>query len=231
MLPLRLFRRRNFSVANLETFTVYAGLSTLTFFLVLFLQQLAGYSPLHSGLATVPITLVMFVLSGRSGRLAMRFGPRLFMGLGPLACAVALVWMSRLQPHFSYWSGLLPPLLLFSVGLSSIVAPLTGTVLADADATDAGIASGVNNAVARIAGLLGIAVVGALIAGKANRLDVAGFRTAMTITAALVGAGGVIGLAGIRNPGRAAIPAPAELGSEPGVALGPDARRPAPAGP
>jgi hypothetical protein len=167
---------------------------------VLFLQQLDGYSPLRSGLATVPITVVMFVLSGRSGRLAMRFGPRLFMGLGPLACAGALIWLSRLHPGFSYWTALLPPLMLFSIGLSAIVAPLTATVLADADASDAGIASGINNAVARVAGLLGIAVVGALVAGSANRLDVGGFRTAMVVTAVLVGAGGVIGLAGIRNP-------------------------------
>ncbi len=199
MLPLRLFARRNFAAANLETFTVYAGLSTLTFFLVLFLQQLGGYSPLRSGLATVPITVVMFALSGRSGRLAMRFGPRLFMGLGPLACAAALVWLARLGPGFSYWTALLPPLLLFSIGLSGIVAPLTSTVLADAGPGDAGVASGVNNAIARVAGLLGIAIVGAAVAGHANRLELGGFHTGMTITAALVGAGGLIGLAGIRN--------------------------------
>lgn len=220
MLPLRLFARRNFAFANLETFSVYAGLSTLTFFLVLFLQQLDGYSPLRSGLATVPITVVMFVLSGRSGRLAMRFGPRLFMGLGPLACAGALAWLSRLHPGFSYWTALLPPLLLFSVGLASIVAPLTATVLADADASDAGIASGVNNAVARVAGLLGIAVVGALVAGRANRLELGGFRVAMIVTAALVGAGGVIGLAGIRNPTRASASRDGrELAAERGLAL------------
>ena len=207
MLPLRLFARRNFAAANLETFTVYAGLSTLTFFLVLFLQQLGGYSPLRSGLATVPITVVMFALSGRSGRLAMRFGPRLFMGLGPLACAAALLWLSRLQPGFSYWSALLPPLLLFSVGLSAIVAPLTSTVLADAGPSDAGIASGINNAIARVAGLLGIAIVGAAVAGPANRLELGGFRTAMLVTAALVGCGGLIGLAGIRNRPAAAEPA------------------------
>ena len=111
MLPLGLFRRRNFSVANLETFTVYAGLSTLTFFLVLFLQQLAGYSPFLSGLATVPITVVMFVLSGRVGRLSMRYGPRLFMGFGPFVCAGALLWFLRLSPGFDYWTELLPPLL------------------------------------------------------------------------------------------------------------------------
>jgi EmrB/QacA subfamily drug resistance transporter len=199
MLPLRLFRRRNFSWANAETIAVYGGLSILTLFLVLFLQQLAGYSARESGLATVPITLVLFVLSPRVGRLSARFGPRLFMGGGPLVCAGALLWMRRLSADFSYWGDLLPPLLVFSVGLSLIVAPLTTTVLADAGERDAGIASGVNNAVARVAGLLGIAVVGAAIAGSDNRLDLAGFRLSMAITTALLALGGVIGLVGIRN--------------------------------
>ena len=199
MLPLRLFSKRNFSFANIETLTVYAALSTLTFFLVLFLQQLAGYSPLKSGLVLVPITIVMFVLSPRVGRLSMRYGPRLFMGAGPLVTAVGVIPMVRLKPGFDYWTELLPPLLVFSVGLSMIVAPLTSTVLADAGERDAGIASGVNNAVARVAGLLGIAVVGAAIAGSSNQLDMPGYRMAMWITAALVGAGGIIGFAGIRN--------------------------------
>lgn len=199
MLPLDLFRRRNFTFANVETFTVYAALSVQGFFLVLFLQQLAGYSPFRSGLATVPVTVVMFFLSGRVGRLSMRFGPRLFMGSGPFLCAGAMVWLRSLSPGFDYWTDLLPPLLLFAVGLSLIVAPLTATVLADAGPGDAGIASGVNNAVARIAGLVGIAVVGAAIAGASNRLDLSGFRLAMTITAGLVAAGGIVGVAGIRN--------------------------------
>jgi EmrB/QacA subfamily drug resistance transporter len=200
MLPLRLFSKRNFSFANIETLAVYAGLSTLTFFLVLFLQQLAGYSALRSGLALVPITVVMFVLSPRVGRLSMRLGPRLFMGVGPLIAAASLIGLVRLKPGFSYWLELLPPLLVFSVGLSMIVAPLTATVLADAGEHDAGIASGVNNAVARVAGLLGIAVVGALVAGSTNTLDLAGYHLSMIVTAALVAAGGVIGLVGIRNP-------------------------------
>ncbi len=203
MLPLRLFRKRNFTFANIETFAVYAALSTLTFFLVLFLQQLDGYSPFRSGLATVPITVVMFVLSPRVGRFSMRFGPRYFMGVGPLICAGSLISMRGLSPGFSYWTGLLPPLIVFAVGLSLIVAPLTSTVLADAGEGDAGIASGVNNAIARVAALLGIAVVGAAIAGAHNRLDMPGFRLAIAITAGLIAVGGVIGLAGIRNPERA----------------------------
>ncbi|HEY2218600.1 MAG TPA: MFS transporter [Gaiellaceae bacterium] len=199
MLPLRLFRLRNFTFANVETFAVYAALSTLTFFLVLFLQQIAGYSPFRSGLATVPITFVMFFLSPRVGRLSMRLGPRFFMGVGPLICAAALLWIRELSPGFDYWTELLPPLLLFAVGLSLVVAPLTSTVLADAGERDAGIASGVNNAIARVAGLLGIAVVGAAIASSENALDLPGYRQAMAITAVLIGVGGVIGLAGIRN--------------------------------
>ncbi len=178
---------------------MYAGLSTLTFFLVLYLQQIAGYSALDSGLALVPITLVMFVLSPRFGRLSMRFGPRLFMGVGPLIAAAALLPMLRLGHEFSYWTELLPALLVFSVGLSMTVAPLTATVLADAGESDAGVASGVNNAVARVAGLLGIAVLGAAAAGSTNSLDLSGFHLSMAITAALVAAGGAIGLAGIRN--------------------------------
>jgi EmrB/QacA subfamily drug resistance transporter len=200
MLPLRLFARRNFTFANVETFAVYAGLSTLTFFLVLFVQQLGGYTALRSGFALLPISIVMFVLSPRVGRLSIRLGPRLFMSVGPLVAGGSLVALVRLRPGFSYWLELLPPLLGFAVGLSMIVAPLTATVLANVDASDAGIASGVNNAVARVAGLLGIAVVGASVAGPENRLDLAGFRLAMWITAVLVGVGGVIGVAGIRNP-------------------------------
>jgi EmrB/QacA subfamily drug resistance transporter len=212
MLPLRLFRRRNFTWANIETFTVYAALSVWGFFLVLFLQQLAGYSPVEAGAATVPTTIVMFLLSPRVGRLSMRFGPRWFMGIGPLICAVSLLWMRELQPDFSYWTELFPAVLVFSLGLSLIVAPLTSTVLADAGESDAGIASGVNNAIARVAGLLGIAVVGAAIAGPGNELDLAGYRMAMGITAVLIAAGGAIGLVGIRNPSRAPLGEPQPAG-------------------
>jgi EmrB/QacA subfamily drug resistance transporter len=200
MLPLALFRRRNFTYANLETVAVYAGLSTLTFFLVLFVQQSAGYSPLESGLALLPVQIVMFGLSSRMGRLSMRFGPRLFMGVGPLVAAAGLVALMRLHADFSYARDLLVPLIVFALGLTMIVAPLTSTVLADAGERDAGIASGINNAVARVAGLIGIAVVGVAVAGSNNKLDPSGFRLAMGITAALVAVGGVIGLVGIRNP-------------------------------
>ncbi|MFI5005646.1 MAG: DHA2 family efflux MFS transporter permease subunit [Solirubrobacterales bacterium] len=164
MLPLSLFAQRNFAVGNIETFAMYAGLAVLFFFLVLFLQQVAGYSPLKSGLAMLPTTIVMLVLSRRFGALADRFGPRLFMGLGPMIAGVGLLALLRLGVHVDYVSEVLPALLTFSVGLSMTVAPLTAAVLACVEERQAGIASGVNNAVARVAGLLGIAALGAVVA-------------------------------------------------------------------
>jgi EmrB/QacA subfamily drug resistance transporter len=172
MLPLRLFRRRNFSAGNVETFAMYAGLSILFFFLVLFLQQIGGYSPLESGLATLPVTVVMFFLARRFGMLADRYGPRLFMGAGPLVCAAGLLLFQRVGVHVDYLGAVLPAQLVFALGLSMTVAPLTAAVLADATHEDAGIASGVNNAIARVAGLLGTAAVGAAVSASfVSRLD------------------------------------------------------------
>jgi EmrB/QacA subfamily drug resistance transporter len=166
MLPLGLFKRRNFAVGNVQTFAMYGGLGVTFFLLVLFLQEVAGYRALQAGFALLPSTVVMFVLSKRMGRLADRFGPRLFMGLGPLTAAVGLALMLRLQSHVNYLTDLLPALLIFSIGLSCTVAPLTAAVLSDADESNAGIASGVNNAIARVAGLLAIAAVGAVISAQ-----------------------------------------------------------------
>jgi EmrB/QacA subfamily drug resistance transporter len=166
MLPLGLFRRRNFAVGNVQTFAMYGGLSVTFFFLVLFLQEVAGYGALQAGLALMPSTLVMFALSKRAGRLADRFGPRLFMGLGPLLAAVGLALMLRLDAGLDYVTDLLPALLIFSLGLAATVAPLTATVLSDADESNAGIASGVNNAIARVAGLLAVAAIGAVVSAQ-----------------------------------------------------------------
>jgi EmrB/QacA subfamily drug resistance transporter len=248
MLPLGLFRRRNFAAGNIETFSMYAGLSILFFFLVLFLQQIGGYSPLQSGLATLPTTLVMFVLSRRFGALADRFGPRFFMGAGPLLAACGLLLFQRIGIHVHYVSEVLPGLLVFALGLSMTVAPLTAAVLAGAE-HQAGIASGVNNAVARVAGLLGTAAVGAAVAAAfssdlthrlaGSKLGAAGqvavreakrlplgrpnvrslsvsqaheltraaeqaalhsFHLGLAIAAILVAIGGLVGVAGIRNP-------------------------------
>jgi EmrB/QacA subfamily drug resistance transporter len=209
MLKLDLFARRNFAVGNLETLAMYAGLSILFFFLVIFLQQVAGYSALRSGLTTLPVTLVMFALSRRFGALADRYGPRLFMGAGPLIAAAGVLMLLGTGMHTPYVTDLLPGLLVFSIGLSLTVAPLTATVLADADESDAGIASAINNAVARVAGLVGVSVVGVVVASTlvgdtfaANTESVRAFHQVVVICAALLAAGGVAGAIGITNPRR-----------------------------
>jgi EmrB/QacA subfamily drug resistance transporter len=204
MLPLGLFRRRNFAWANAETLLVYAALSALFFFLVIFLQEEAGWSALEAGLAGVPVTLILFALSRRFGALSQRFGPRLFMGGGPIVSGLGLLPLLLVDDSVGYVVDLLPALVLFGLGLALTVAPLTTTVMADAGRGSGGAASGVNNAVARVAGLLGIAAVGVAVAGAGGEgLDVAGFHTGMAVVAALLVAGGVLGLVGIRNPGGA----------------------------
>ena len=166
MLPLGLFKRHNFAIGNFETFVMYGGLGVLFFLLILFLQQVAGYSALEAGTATLPVTLVMFSLSMRFGALADRHGPRFFMGVGPLVTAVGLALFLRLDQDVDYLTDLLPALLVFALGLSMTVAPLTATVLADADEGNAGVASGVNNSIARVASLVAIAGVGAVVAAS-----------------------------------------------------------------
>ena len=200
MLPLHLFRLRNFSVTNVETLAVYGALSGLSVFLTLFLEEYAGYTAFRAGVALLPITIVMFFLSPRTGKLAMRIGPRLFMSIGPVIAGAAVLAYARFPRHPSYWLDLLPALLAFSVGLSLTVAPLTTTVLSDASAGDAGVASGVNNAVARIAGLLAVAVLGIAASGGGDHLTAHGFHVTMAVVAGLLVCGGVIGAIGIRNP-------------------------------
>ena len=247
MLPLSLFRRRNFAVGNLETFAIYGGLGITFFLLVLFLQEVAGYGALAAGLALTPLTIVTFLLAKRMGRLADRYGPRVFMGLGPLIAAAGLTLMLGVGAHVNYLIGLLPALLVFSFGLSCTVAPLTAAVLSDVEESNAGIASGVNNAIARIAGLISIAAVGAVISASFNSslnqhlagvtlsdeaqaqlaqargqtlarvqpvragvvvadavqsAAVDAFHVGMGISASLVAFGGLLGLAGVRNPRR-----------------------------
>ncbi|MDA0164770.1 MFS transporter [Solirubrobacter ginsenosidimutans] len=224
MLPLELFKRRNFAVGNIQTFSMYGGLGAMFFFLTLFLQQVAGYEALEAGIATLPTTLVMFSLSKRAGRLADRYGPRYFMGIGPLVAAVGIALLQRVDQDISYWTELFPALLIFSLGLVATVTPLTATVLADADERNAGIASGVNNAVARIAGLLCVAAIGAVVSavyasdmtgtdvtdtlavipGMPQSVDasVHAFHVGVGVCAVLVALGGVLGLVGIRNPRR-----------------------------
>jgi EmrB/QacA subfamily drug resistance transporter len=166
MLPLSLFRARNFTIGNLTTLLVYGGLSAATFFVIIFLQQVAGYSAIEAGLTLLPLTVVMFVLSRRWGALSDRIGPRLLMGAGPLVGGLGLVWMGQLDADVDYWTDLFPGVLVFSLGLSMTVAPLTNTVLGAVSQHQAGVASGANNAISRVAGLLAIAVVGALVAAQ-----------------------------------------------------------------
>jgi EmrB/QacA subfamily drug resistance transporter len=166
MLRLDLFKSRNFAVGNVETLALYGGLSALFFFLVLYLQQVAGYTPLESGLAMLPESIVMFALSSRFGALADRFGPRLFMGLGPLIAGAGILMFLGVGIHVSYVKTVLPGILVFSLGLSMTVAPLTAAVLAGIGESEAGIGSAVNNAVARVAGLIATVTIGALVAAQ-----------------------------------------------------------------
>jgi predicted MFS family arabinose efflux permease len=172
MMPFELFRSRNFRVGNLTTLTLYAGLSVATFFLVLFIQQVGGYTALQAGLALLPITVLVFALSKRFGALADRLGPRAFMAGGPLVAAAGLLLLARVGGKADYVTTVLPGIVVFGLGLSATVAPLTAAVLGSVEQGHSGVASGINNMVARVAGLLAIAALGAVIAGSfQNRLD------------------------------------------------------------
>jgi EmrB/QacA subfamily drug resistance transporter len=205
MLPLSIFRSRQFSGANAVTFAVYGALGGALFLVPIQLQQVLGYSPLESGVALLPITLVMLTLSARAGRLSQRIGPRLPMTLGPIVAGTGLALLWRVQAGETYVGAFLPAILVFSFGLVLTVAPLTSAVLAAAPVEKAGIASAVNNDVARAAGLIAVAALPAL-AGLTERsyLDPAafsaGFQTAVLIAGGLCIAGGII--AAFTIPGR-----------------------------
>jgi len=194
MLDLGLFRHRNFAAGNLATVAIYAGLTASSFLIPVFLQQVVGFGATAAGLALLPITVLMFVLSPRFGRLSATLGPRLFMTAGPIVAAAGFLLMSRVQLPFSYPRQLLPGVLVFGLGLSMTVAPLTAAVLADIDQRHAGLGSAINNAVARVAGLLAVAALGTL--GDAS---LTAFRRGLWAIAALLALGGLISAAGIRN--------------------------------
>jgi EmrB/QacA subfamily drug resistance transporter len=205
MLPLDIFASRQFTAANLVTFAVYGALGGALFLMPIQLQRVVGFSPLAAGVALIPITLVMLLLSARAGRLSARIGPRLPMTLGPLLVAAGFVLYTRIGPGASYLTDVLPGMLVFALGLTLTVAPLTATVLAAAAAEHAGIASAVNNDVARTAGLLAVAIlpVAAGISGT-DALDPtnfnAGFHTAVLLAATLCTAGALTAWFAIRNP-------------------------------
>ena len=204
MVPLDIFRSRQFSAANLVTFAVYAALGGLFFLLVVDLQVVAGFSPLEAGLSLLPITLLMLALSSRTGAWSDRTGPRAWMSIGPMVCAAGSLLMLRIGPGSTYVADVFPAVLVFGLGLSATVAPLTSTVLSAASARHAGIASGVNNAVARAAGLLAVAVL-PLVAGisgddyQNSAAFNSGFRIATICCAVLLAVGGTIAAFGISN--------------------------------
>ena len=188
MMPLDIFASRQFSAANLVTFAVYAALGGFFFLFVSFLQISLGYSPIAAGAASLPVTALLLVFSARSGALAQRIGARIPLTVGPLVIAVALLLMTRLEPGDSYLTDVLPPVIIFGLGLTLVVAPVTATVLAAADARHSGIASGINNAVSRVASLLAVAVL-PIVGGITGDLFYSpsamthGFHVAMTACA------------------------------------------------
>jgi EmrB/QacA subfamily drug resistance transporter len=199
MLPLALFEVRNFTIGNLATTTIYAGLSVSTFLITIFVQQVGHYSALSAGLTILPVTFIMFFLSSRFGALAGLFGPRFFMAVGPIIAAVGFLLLLSVSTEINYWTQLLPGILVFGIGLSMTVAPLTSAVLGDIDKRHAGIGSAINNAIARIAGLVAIASIG-LVIGQDLTLD--GFHRGIVVMVILLTFGGIISAIGIRNPKR-----------------------------
>lgn len=205
MLPLSIFRRRQFTVTNAVTLLVYAALGGALFLLPVELQVVDHYSPLAAGTSLLPLTAIMLLLSARSGRLAARIGPRLQMSVGPVVVGVGLVLLARTSQGSSYAGVVLPAVLVLGLGLAVTVAPLTATALGALEAERAGLASAVNNDVARLGGLVAVAVLPA-VAGVGGRAYLhpsamgSGFRLAVVVSAVWCAAGGLVAAVGIRNP-------------------------------
>jgi len=197
ILPLGIFRVRNFWTGNLATFFVYAALSLNGFVVGVYLQQGAGLSATFAGLASLPTTLALIALSSVVGGWVNRFGPRLFMTVGPLVMAAGSLMLLAVRADFDYWTQVLPGLVVFGLGLGITVSPLTSTILGAIGGERSGIASATNNAVSRIAGLVVIAILAVIIGGA---LDLDGFHRAALVTALLMAAGAVVSFLGIRRP-------------------------------
>ncbi len=196
LMPLGLFTVRNFAVGNISTALVYGAISIGGFVISVFLQQVAGFPATLAALATLPLGILNISLSSWVGSLSGRYGPRLFMGLGPIIGGVGYLLMLGAGAHVNYWTGLLPGVLLFGLGTALTVAPLTATILGSISEGQAGIGSAINNAVSRVAGLVAIAFLGVVIG---SHIDVVGFHRALVLTAALLFLGGIVSLVGIRN--------------------------------
>src|SRR5690606_13864581 len=196
MMPLALYRIRNFGWGNLATVFGYGALGRSSFVIGVYLQQGAGLPATLAGLASLPISILMTVGSSWAGSLAGRIGPRVPMTVGPLLMGAASLLMLFVTEPFNYWTQLLPGILLFGVGLTVTVSPLTAAILGAIDPSHSGIASAVNNAVARIAGLLAVAMLGMITGGV---LDLGGFHRSLWVIAALMAAGGVVSWIGIRR--------------------------------
>jgi MFS family permease len=212
VLPLSLFRTRQFVGANGATFVIYAALGAVTFLLVLQLQDALNYSPLEAGVALMPLTLILLSLSSASGKLSDRIGPRIPMTVGPLIAATGMALFVRVLPGASYVSGVLPGALLFGLGMVLTVPALTTTAMGSVEPARAGVASAVNNDVARIGSLIAVAVVptvAALLAthsGASAHHNSAGFQAAMLISAAMCALGAVVSFFTIRSIRPAAVP-------------------------
>jgi EmrB/QacA subfamily drug resistance transporter len=219
MLPLSIFRERQFAATSAVTFIVYAALTGATFLLPLVLQVVSGYSPLASGLALLPLTVIMLALSARSAQLASQIGPRLQLSAGPFIVGAGLAMLTFSTSGSSYVIHVLPAVVVFGLGLAITVAPLTATAMSSAPAQHAGIASAINNDLARFGGLLAVAVLSAL-AGITGSVYLhphalaAGFRTAVLISGGLCAAGGLLAAVTIVNPRRAPRPAGAPAPEE-----------------
>ena len=197
MLPLSLFRVRNFWTGNIATALIYGALSLNGFALGVYLQQGAGLKATLAGLASIPVTFIMILFSSRVGGLSGKYGPRLFMTIGPIIAGIGALLMLLISDPFNYWWQVLPGILVFGFGLTLTVSPLTSAILGSIETTRSGIASAVNNAVSRVAGLIIIAMLAVIIGGS---LDLNGVHRAMAVTAGLLILGGVVSFLGIRNP-------------------------------